>query len=1000
MTRQSVRSLRKSVTLALSTGLFFIGLSSWAGSAPTITLQQSVHLLSSDGSDVTVGAGTYEVDTWVGSRLRLNAKGSAPLFLDARATTHGEEIEAPLAVTVPGDDPDLLHVVLLLPNGQALDAAGSISGARPRGAEYLLASSAQIQFAVTQKTPPAPPPVTSGVEKGRVLQGLVPPQLGDLQLYTQQQPPTFTVISYGGKCLDFGAPPQISGAPVFIYTCNGTIAQHVVVQEINARHEVILRAGTKVIGVKLSAPPAVLSRAVDPIVRDHRGEPPLSSPPPSPSLVLQNTEAILQGQRSNAQLAASPFVMMTPVAEPSMAGNLLLELQDDVSRQGGRMEVTAISSSASGQIFVLDGDSIILAADRTRVVKVLNNRGTNRTPLVLGSRNLADNEFWTVVATDKSNRKPTSGFVRVPQEMSFGRALEQAHWGTVIEIAPGTSIELRDYPNPYNPALDYAHVHIGGGITIRGDRRGTLLGPELSMRNVTKGAMIAIEGPDVRITGLRLRGPSRDTDIDQTPVWGIGTEQDHLQARMIIDHNDISDWPGAAVTVSGAAEPGVCTDMGDPRGSRPNNLRVARNFIHHNQKQEAGYGVRAEKNSFPLIEGNTFVSNRHAIKASGWGCTSYLAWNNLVLWAAPTQTKAVVARWTAHDFDVHGTGGNGFGGRAGQYFEIAGNTFLGTQYKHENFDLRGEPTYRVEFHHNVSLRSREDSVVCSDCAAKNKFLVYDDNKFNANPNPTTRLGVGDFDGDGTDDVFFATGAAWYYAPAGNAEWRFLNAQPDGIGALLFGDFDGDRRTDVFTQRGRDWLVSWGGASPWEKINESNPALSEFRVGDFIGDKRADIFYADGQRWWVSDGGVGPFVNTQDSGKRAADLGFGDFNGDGKTDVVGVESGKWKVSLSATGPWDGFPLRAALTKTMAGLIIADFNGNGRADVATAYGNSVSYDGRGNWTGLPSRPGMFAAVGRFDANPGVDILFYSANGNYLGIQSSGIGAAVRHSRQDMR
>lgn len=1005
MNRSSVRSSQKRVTLALSIGLLFIGFSSWAGSTPSITLPQPVHFLTSDGSDVTVGSGSYEVDTLVGSRLRLNAKGSTPIFLEARATTHGEEIEAPLAVTVSGDDPDVVHMVLVLPNGQALDAAGSISGTRSRGTDYLLASSAQIKFAVTQKTPPTPPPVTYGVEKGRVLQGLVSPQLGDLQLYTQPQTPTFTVISYGGKCLDFGAPPQISGAPVFIYTCNGTIAQHVVVQEINARHEVILRAGTKVIGVKLSAPPAVLSRAVDPIVRDHRGEPPLSPPPPSPSLVLPNTEAILQGQRSNAQLAASPFVMMTPVAEPSMVGNLLLELQDDVSRQGGRMEVTAISGSASGQIFVLDGDSIILAADRTRVVKVLNNRGTNRTPLVLGSRNLADNEFWTVVATDKSNRKPTSGFVRVPQEMSFGRALEQAHWGTVIEIAPGTSIELRDYPTPYNPALDYAHVHIGGGITIRGDRRGTLLGPELSMRNVTKGAMIAIEGPDVRITGLRLRGPSQDTDIDQNPVWGIGTEHDHLQARVIIDHNDISDWPGAGMTVSGAAEPGICTDMGDPRGSRPNNLRVARNFIHHNQKQDAGYGVRAEMNSFPLIEGNTFVSNRHAIKASGSGCTSYLAWNNLVLWAAPTQTKFLVARWTAHDFDVHGTGGNGFGGRAGQYFEIAGNTFLGTQYKHENFDLRGEPTYRVEFHHNVSLRSREDAVVCSDCQAKNKLLVYDNNQFNTNPNPTTRLGVGDFDGDGTDDVFLATGATWYYAPAGNAEWRFLNAQTDGIGTLLFGDFDGDGRTDVFTQHGREWLVSWGGASAWDKINESDPALNEFHIGDFNGDHLADVFYADGNQWYISYGGTAPFTPVNTSSFRVYDLGFGDFNGDGRTDVVGAVRNDrhqlwWMASLSATGPWASFPLRPALTNSMAGLIIADFNGNGRADIVQAFGKSVSYDGRGNWTNLPARPGMFAAVGRFDANPGVDILFYSANGNYLGIQSSGNSAPARHSRQDMR
>jgi hypothetical protein len=237
--------------------------------------------------------------------------------------------------------------------------------------------------------------------------------------------------------------------------------------------------------------------------------------------------------------------------------------------------------------------------------------------------------------------------------------------------------------------------------------------------------------------------------------------------------------------------------------------------------------------------------------------------------------------------------------------------------------------------------------------------------------------------------------------AGVAEWRILNAQTDGIGTLLFGDFDRDGRTDVFTQHGFDWLVSWGGASAWDKINAfSQTRMSDYAIGDFNGDRLADVFYADGIHWYVSYGGNTPFTLTQDSSYRAGDLGFGDFNGDGKTDVVGVVSGKWMVSLNATGSWAGFPLRSALTKTMAGLIIADFNGNGRTDVAQAYGNAVSFDGRGSWTSLPARPGMFAAVGRFDAKPGVDILFYSANGNYLGIQSSGNGTPIRHSRQDMR
>ena len=950
MNRQSVRSSRKRVTLALSTGLLFIGLSSWAGSTPAITLQQSVHFLSSDGSDVPVDAGTYEVDTLVGARLRLSAKGSAPLFLDARATTHGEEIEAPLAVTVSGDDPDLLHVVLLLPNGQALDAAGSISGARPRGTGFQMASSSQIQFAIVQAGTTAQPPAPSG-GGSRLTEALTSVQLNQLQFAVQAKPHAFTIVSYGSKCLDFGPPPQVTGALVFLYDCNGTMAQQVVVQEINARHDVILRAGTKVIGVKgANSPPSVLSRGID-----------------------QTLLGQLQGQ---------VFAVMTQ--QPT------LELQDEQSRQ-------SVLSSGAGQVFALDGDSIILASDRTRVVEVLNHRGANRTPLALGSRDLTDNEFWTFAATDKSPRKPTSGFVRVPQEKDLARAVNEGGPGTVIEMDPDLSIDL-------TAALP---LSVPEGVTIRGDRRSTRLGPELRVAPGFKGTMFDIHSNDVRITGLRLRGPSRDSRKDQPGSSAIVAQDTAI--RTIIDHNDLSDWTSAAVSVRTDDGSTSCRDHRDPR-ALPHNVRIARNFIHHNRMQNLGYGV-VSSSAFPLIEGNTFYENRHAIAANGNALTKYRAWYNLVLSAAPLQDRTMWFDDYTHDFDVHGTGtltfagikdiSGGFGGIGGQYFEIAGNTFLGTQRGHQNFDLRGDPCYLVEVHHNVSLLSLGDAIGCTYCeGGKDKLKVSDTNQFNTNPNPTTRVSVGDFDGDGRDDLFLATGAAWYYAPAGVAEWRFLNAQTDGIGALLFGDFDGDRRTDVFTQRGRDWLVSWGGASPWEKINESNPALTEFRVGDFVGDKRADIFYADGQRWWVSDGGVGPFVNTQNSSTRTADLGFGDFNGDGKMDVVGVESGKWKVSLNATGPWDGFPLRSALTKTMAGLIIADFNGNGRADIAQSYGKSVSYDGRGNWTSLPARPGMFAAVGRFDENPGVDILFYSANGNYLGIQSSGNGAPVRHSRQDMR
>jgi hypothetical protein len=77
----------------------------------------------------------------------------------------------------------------------------------------------------------------------------------------------------------------------------------------------------------------------------------------------------------------------------------------------------------------------------------------------------------------------------------------------------------------------------------------------------------------------------------------------------------------------------------------------------------------------------------------------------------------------------------------------------------------------------------------------------------------------------------ATGAAWYYIPGGQTEWRFINGQPEKIGDLLFGDFDADGRTDVVTLRESAWFVSWGGASKWEKLIDATDPISNRRFLD-------------------------------------------------------------------------------------------------------------------------------------------------------------------------
>src|SRR5262249_14738494 len=110
----------------------------------------------------------------------------------------------------------------------------------------------------------------------------------------------------------------------------------------------------------------------------------------------------------------------------------------------------------------------------------------------------------------------------------------------------------------------------------------------------------------------------------------------------------------------------------------------------------------------------------------------------------------------------------------------------------------------------------------SDSDFQMHVTVSSDNRF-AITDPTARLAVGDFDGDGQDDLFLATGNSWLYSPGGQREWRYLNSAPDTIDQLLFGDFDGDGRTDVVAMRNGKLFVSWGGISAFDPLNPNPPA---------------------------------------------------------------------------------------------------------------------------------------------------------------------------------
>ena len=123
----------------------------------TITFVAPVHFLMLDGNDVQVPAGTYRIEQAGESQLRLLSESAPPIQIAATKIVHEERVSSPTAIAVmeEGQD-DTLHLLLVLADGQGLDATGSFSGLRSRGTLSAL-QPVQVQSAVNQFKVIAPP---------------------------------------------------------------------------------------------------------------------------------------------------------------------------------------------------------------------------------------------------------------------------------------------------------------------------------------------------------------------------------------------------------------------------------------------------------------------------------------------------------------------------------------------------------------------------------------------------------------------------------------------------------------------------------------------------------------------------------------------------------------------------------------------------------------------------------------------------------------------------
>jgi FG-GAP-like repeat len=265
----------------------------------------------------------------------------------------------------------------------------------------------------------------------------------------------------------------------------------------------------------------------------------------------------------------------------------------------------------------------------------------------------------------------------------------------------------------------------------------------------------------------------------------------------------------------------------------------------------------------------------------------------------------------------------------------------------------------------------------------------------AGGNFVTSFAVGDFNGDGKQDIAALadistqnSDSSMVYLYLGNGDGTFqsprqLPVSPLGPVAILAGDFNGDGKLDLavlsvylHNHVGRVSVLLGNGHGGFESplIYHLSKLfdLPSMASGDFNRDEKLDLAvaysnYGSNESSFVRillGNGNGTFRKGARAlgGPNPLSVASADFNGDGIPDLVVANSPcypacSYKSSISVLlGNGDGTfqpPARFRVHgQTALQLTVADFNGDGKPDVATVNGNSQNVSVLLNTTPFPA------------------------------------------------
>lgn len=506
-----------------------------------------------------------------------------------------------------------------------------------------------------------------------------------------------------------------------------------------------------------------------------------------------------------------------------------------------------------------------------------------------------------------------------------------------------------------------------------------------------------------RMAGFRIAGPA--TGQQNTVERGIGIER---CPGIEITNMEIYGWGGSAIGVSDKI-PEAPTLLSTTDRAHP--ILIHGNYIHHNQHPDGlGYGISSGGSAWVHIYENVFDFNRHAI-AAGWDVGGYRAERNLVLKGGGYHS----AHHNTHQFDVHGSGciwSDDLCGTAGDQFWIQHNTFQYT--KGSSIEIRGLPRTGAEISGNIFAVQRLLNVYHTigpyDAMINPAIALNRDDNVTVTNNATEvdsygQYGVCDFDADGVDDLFQATGVTWWYSASGKFPWTYLNLRTERVNQLQMGEFDATQGCDVLVEQDGGWVLFSGGRGNPQTLGEFGVRLREVGFGRFGVPSEGlqasmQAFRRDAQGNWLATALDKPrgWRRLQRSDAPFDQLRFHDVTGNGLTDVIAVVGGRWSYSEGGTQPWT--QLNASLSAPMGELFFADVNADGRTDflrlerkfpfVGPGMQGTltwlVSDGGRAPWRALgPSYqwtyrdvPGIIPAfAGNFSAGAGGGVLLIDEN-----------------------